>query len=135
MVIASIPTRRGASTIWERGDSMLRRRISSRAGLIAAAAAATSLFALVSAGAASAANVSCSVPALVSALNAANGSGGASLNLASGCDYVLPTTPDNGENGLPVVTSRISVNGNGATIDGSGAVRVFEVDGPDGNLS
>ena len=27
------------------------------------------------------------------------------------------------------------MNGNGATIDGTGAVRVFEVDGPGGNLS
>ena len=31
--------------------------------------------------------------------------------------------------------TRIAVNGNGATIDGTGAVRVFEVDGPGGNLS
>ena len=27
------------------------------------------------------------------------------------------------------------MNGNGATISGSGAVRIFEVDGPGGNLS
>ena len=71
---------------------------------------------------------------LVAAVNAANGSGGGAINLAWGCTYAL-TTPDNGENGLPVVTSTIRVNGNGATINGSGAVRIFEVDGPGGNLS
>ena len=60
--------------------------------------------------------------------------GGGTINLASGCDYAL-TSADNGENGLPVVTSRIAVNGNGATIDGTNTVRVFEVDGPGGNLS
>ena len=81
-------------------------------------------------------NVPCSSGAagLVAAVNAANGSGGGTINLAWRCTYAL-TTADNGENGLPVVTSRIAVNGNGATISGSGAVRIFEVDGPGGNLS
>jgi hypothetical protein len=95
--------------------------------------------ALVGASAAATA-VSVSVPcsggdptALVAAINAANGAGGGTVNLAAGCHYLL-TTADNGSNGLPVVTSAISVNGNGATIDGTGAVRVFEVDGP-GNLT
>jgi hypothetical protein len=80
--------------------------------------------------------VSCSSGAagLVAAINAANGSGGGTISLAWGCTYAL-TTPDNGENGLPVVTTPISVYGNGATITGSGAVRIFEVDGPGGNLS
>jgi hypothetical protein len=72
--------------------------------------------------------------ALVAAVNAANAAGGGTINLAAGCHYGL-TSADNGENGLPVVTTRITVNGNGATIDGTGAVRVFEVDGPGGNLS
>jgi len=72
---------------------------------------------------------------LIAAINAANGSGGGTISLAWGCTYALPTTPNNGENGLPVVTSRIAVFGNGATINGSGAVRIFEVDGPSGNLS
>ena len=65
---------------------------------------------------------------------AANGSGGGTISLAPGCTYAL-TTPNNGENGLPVVLTQISVFGNGATITGSGAVRIFEVDGPGGNLS
>ena len=38
-------------------------------------------------------------------------------------------------NGLPVVVTTITVNGNTSTIDGTGVVRVFEVDGPGGNLS
>src|SRR5215831_17797465 len=84
--------------------------------------------------AASAATVPCTQGALVAAVNAANNAGGGTINLASGCDYAL-TSADNGENGLPVVTTQIGVNGNGATIDGTGAVRVFEVDGPGGNLS
>ena len=71
---------------------------------------------------------------LGAAINAANGSGGGTISLAWGCTYAL-TTPDNGENGLPVVTTPIAVFGNGATITGSGAVRIFEVDGPGGNLS
>jgi hypothetical protein len=81
-------------------------------------------------------NVPCSAKAagLVAAINAANSGGGGTINLAAGCDYSL-TTPDNGENGLPVVTSVIAVNGNGATIDGTGSVRILEVDGPGGSLS
>ena len=76
----------------------------------------------------------CTQAALVASVNAANAAGGGTINLARGCHYRL-TAADNGENGLPVVTTRISVNGNNATIDGTGAVRVFEVDGPGGNLS
>ena len=71
---------------------------------------------------------------LVGAINAANGSGGGTISLAWGCTYAL-TAPNNGENGLPVVITPIAVFGNGATITGSGAVRIFEVDGPRGNLS
>ena len=80
--------------------------------------------------------VSCSSGAagLTAAINAANASGGGTIVLAWGCTYVL-STPDNGENGLPVVVTPIAVFGNGATITGSGAVRIFEVDGPGGNLS
>jgi len=79
-------------------------------------------------------NVPCSTAALVAAINTANSAGGGTLNLAAGCHYSL-TTPDNGENGLPVVTSQIAVNGNGATIDGTNSVRILEVDGPGGSLS
>jgi predicted outer membrane repeat protein len=86
--------------------------------------------------AAPAGNVPCAAGAagLVDAINAANSTGGGTINLAAGCTYSL-TTPDNGENGLPAVTSQIRVNGNGATIDGTGSVRILEVDGPSGSLS
>ena len=72
---------------------------------------------------------------LVAAINAANSAGGGTINLAAGCTYDLTTVDNSGENGLPVVTTPITVNGKGATIDGTGTVRVFEVDGPGGSLS
>ena len=84
---------------------------------------------------AAAGSVPCSPGALVAAITAANAAGGGTINLASGCTYALASA-DNGENGLPVVTTRIGVNGNGATIAGNNtSFRVFEVDGPGGNLS
>jgi hypothetical protein len=72
--------------------------------------------------------------ALVTAINAANTAGGGKLTLAPHCDYQL-TSADNGENGLPVITTKITINGRHASIDGTGSVRVFEVDGPGGALS
>lgn len=80
------------------------------------------------------ASVPCSSARLIAAITAANTAGGGTINLARGCHYALMTAVGNGD-GLPPVTTRIAVNGNGATIDGTGAVRVFEVDGPGGNLS
>ncbi len=72
--------------------------------------------------------------ALVAAINTAKAAGGGTINLAPGCHYRLKAA-NNGENGLPVVTTRIGINGNGATIDGTNSFRVFEVDGPGGNLT
>lgn len=80
------------------------------------------------------ASVPCSSAALIAAVTAANTAGGGTINLAPRCRYALTTAVSNGD-GLPPVTTRIAVNGKGATIDGTGAVRVFEVDGPGGNLS
>jgi predicted outer membrane repeat protein len=80
-------------------------------------------------------NVACSQQALVDAINAANTAGGGTLNLAHGCDYQLTMSPDDSENGLPAITSKITINGNHATIDGTDSFRIFEVDGPGGNLS
>jgi hypothetical protein len=82
-------------------------------------------------------NVPCTdQAALVAAINAANTAGGGTINLAQGCHYLLGPAGDLGNgNGLPAVITRITVNGNGATIDGTNSVRVLEVDGPDGNLS
>jgi len=95
----------------------------------------TGLLTAAPAQAAAAGSVPCSPGALVAAITAANAAGGGTINLASGCTYALASA-DNGENGLPVVTTRIGVNGNGATIAGNNtSFRVFEVDGPGGNLS
>jgi len=79
-------------------------------------------------------NVACSQQALVDAIDAANTAGGGTLDLAHGCDYQLTTSPDDSENGLPAITSSITINGNQATIDGTNSFRDFEVDVP-GSLS
>ncbi|MFZ5923393.1 MAG: choice-of-anchor Q domain-containing protein [Chloroflexota bacterium] len=77
------------------------------------------------------------VAALVAALNAANANGEAdTLTLADNCVYTL-TAIDNGDNGLPQVTSQITLDGNGSTIQrGSGApaFRIFQV-GDAGSLT
>src|SRR5215831_20613871 len=102
----------------------------SSVGLVALMAAPMAAFA-----APAGINVPCTdQAALVGAINAAKAAGGGTINLAQGCDYALGSA-DNPGNGLPVVTVPVTVNGNGATIDGIGSVRVFEVDGPGGNLS
>ena len=82
-----------------------------------------------------AAHVSCGQAALVSAIDAANTAGGGTLKLAHGCDYQLTVSPDSSENGLPPITTQITINGNHATIDGTNSFRDFEVDGPGGSLS
>src|SRR5271166_618172 len=98
------------------------------AGLLAAAPAAQA-----SAGV----TVPCSSGSagLIAAISAANSTGGGTISLVSGCNYALGSA-DNGENGLPVVMSRIALNGNGATISGNNTdFRIFEVDGPGGSLA
>jgi hypothetical protein len=54
---------------------------------------------------------------LVDAINAANLAGGGTLNLAHRCDYQLTTSPDDSENGLPPITTPITINGSQATIE------------------
>ncbi len=78
---------------------------------------------------------------LIAAINAANGGGGGIINLAPRCSYAL-SSADNGDpttsgaNGLPVITSQININGNDTTIAANDtSFRVFEVDGPGGNLT
>lgn len=67
-------------------------------------------------------DVPCTVPSLRAALEAANGSGGGTLLLAQSCNYTL-VEPDNvgadGPNGLPVVSTPITVIGRGATVQRS----------------
>jgi hypothetical protein len=80
-------------------------------------------------------HVACSQAALVAAIDAANANGGGTLDLAHGCDYQLTMSPDGSENGLPAITTAITIRGDRATIDGTDSFRVFEVDGPGGSLT
>jgi CHRD domain len=83
-------------------------------------------------------NLPCSGGALVAAVAAANAGGGGAINLASGCTYTLTaannTVPGVGANGLPVITSPITINGGGgATIAGNNSnFRIIAISGPDG---
>jgi hypothetical protein len=67
--------------------------------------------------------VPCQTPALIAAINAANSSGGATINLAPGCTYRLTaaSSPNAmlGDTGLPAITSRITLNGFRTTIAGN----------------
>src|SRR5436309_9201340 len=115
------------------------QRLFGRGGLgaLVCCAAVTALVGASSSGAAGSANVSCAAggAGLVAAVAAADAAGGGTINLASGCTYSL-TTPNNmtmGANGLPVVVSPITVNGNDATIAGNSSnFRIFAVDGGSG---
>jgi hypothetical protein len=71
--------------------------------------------------------VPCSVPSLIGAIDTANGTVGAdTLNLASGCTYIL-VARDNALNGLPVITTDITINGSGATITRASSAPSFRI--------
>ena len=109
------------------------RRVVAAGGLAALASGA--LFGAAAGAAASSVNVPCAGggSALAAAVAAANGSGGGTINLDKGCTYTLSVNNmDMGPNGLPVVVSAITMNGNGATISGNNHVRVLDIDGADG---
>jgi hypothetical protein len=103
--------------------------------------AGTAWAGLVSVGPAAAVvvNVPCSgpgggTPGLIGAINAANAGGGGIINLATGCTYVLTqvdNTADIGNepspNGLPAITSPITLNGFFATIERSSAAPPFRI--------
>ncbi|MGP3951139.1 hypothetical protein [Streptomyces sp. 7N604] len=77
--------------------------------------------------------VACSVPDLVQAINDANTGGGDTLILSPGCTYnLVDPDPNDPENGLPVISSPITLVGNGATIvrdSGAGEdFRILKVD-------
>ena len=86
---------------------------------------------------------------LVAAIAAANSAGGGTVNLAPGCTYTLtavnntssnpnPMIGGSASNGLPVVTAPVTINGVSATIARNSSApqfRLFEVDGPSGNLT
>ena len=111
---------------------------------IGTGAAILLLAAAPAAQASSGVTVPCSGPGggpggLIAAINTANSSGGAMINLAPGCTYALTaannTNPMSGGNGLPVITSRIILNGFHTTIAGNGtSFRILMVTGS-GNLT
>jgi len=77
---------------------------------------------------------------LVAAITAANAAGGGAIALAPGCTYTLTAAGSSGPlgaNGLPIVSTRITIAGAHATITRSSSqqFRILEVDGPGGNLS
>jgi hypothetical protein len=77
---------------------------------------------------------------LIAAINTANAAGGGGIQLAPGCTYTL-TAADNsgplGGNGLPVVTTPITIAGAHSTITRSSSqpFRILEVNGPGGKLT
>lgn len=83
-------------------------------------------------------SVPCNTAALITAITAANTSGGGTINLAPGCTYALTqvnnTDPMAGPNGLPEITSQITINGSRTTIAGNGTFRILMVTGS-GNLT
>ena len=111
-------------------------RIAASAGLLGAVLSAAG------AAAAATANVPCSpsVPGggpagLIAAVNKANARGGGTVDLAQKCTYTLGPKPDNDHNGLPIVRTPITIEGNGSTVARSQApntddFRIIEVDGP-----
>ncbi|MEU9242297.1 hypothetical protein [Streptomyces sp. NPDC048385] len=81
---------------------------------------------------------SCSESDLQSAIGAVAAVGG-TVNLKAGCTYTLTdATPPNDDNGLPVITNNVTINGNGDTITRAATAanfRFFEINGPQGNLT
>ncbi|MGW5366445.1 hypothetical protein [Actinopolymorpha pittospori] len=78
--------------------------------------------------------VECDADELIAALVRANADNGARLELARDCTYTLTAFQDG--NGLPVITQRVSIDGNGATIvraANAEPFRIFNV-GVGGNL-
>jgi hypothetical protein len=77
--------------------------------------------------------VACSSVALVTAITTANAASGGTLDLASGCTYTYSAannTTDLPGTATPVITTNITINGNGATVtrsSGSPAFRLFDV--------
>ena len=90
-------------------------------GCAAILAAGTATLIPTTAGAA----VACTEPALVAAINAANTANGGNVVLTPGCTYTLTTshaTGANGPDGLPIITTAITLTGNNNTITRSAAV-------------
>lgn len=79
--------------------------------------------------------VACNETALVAAINAANAAGGGNVTLTSGCTYTLTTshaTGTHGPDGLPIITTTMTLTGNANVITrssaaGTPAFRIAEV--------
>ncbi|HZQ04509.1 MAG TPA: CHRD domain-containing protein [Gaiellaceae bacterium] len=123
----------------EKGVWMLRSR-AWQAGVAAVAAAAVAVLGGSAARASSVGIVRCSGPGggaagLIAAVNTANASGGGIIVLAPGCTYSLTSANNTtaGANGLPVITSPITIIGNGATIAGNNSnFRIIMISGAAG---
>jgi hypothetical protein len=99
------------------------------AGAAGALAALGGLAAAQPALGAAAAAVPCSVPGLISAITAADSAGGGTITLARGCTYTLTAVNNStdGPTGLPFITGKITVQGNGATITRSTTAKPFRL--------
>ena len=104
--------------------------------LVATAAVAAAVLASVAAAQpVLAATTACTVPALAAAITAANGgASGGTVTLPSGCVYTLTVQRNatDGGTGLPVITGKVTIQGNGATIArsakaGTAAFRILDV--------
>jgi hypothetical protein len=92
------------------------------------------LLAAAPAQASTAKTVPCKTQALIAAINAANSSGGAAINLAPRCTYHLTTAASPnamlGDTGLPAITSRVTLTGFRTTIAGNNSTfRILMVTG------
>ncbi|MFL6244263.1 MAG: hypothetical protein ACJ73V_14715 [Acidimicrobiia bacterium] len=63
---------------------------------------------------------------LVTAINNANGGGPKTIVLGAGCTYTL-TSPAEADNGLPIITRSITLNGSGSTITRDGSAPQFRI--------
>jgi predicted outer membrane repeat protein len=132
--------RRGAVRVTDPEEETRMPRVRAFAGAAVTVAAVTAAAAVPAAAMdRGGRQVRCDAGALVQAIRDANTVGGGALTLARGCTYTL-TSPDNIDNGLPVITSRIAIYGSGSTIKrstwtGTPEFRIFSVDGPQGNLT
>jgi hypothetical protein len=80
--------------------------------------------------AAAQAAVACDEASLVAAINLANSSGGGNVTLTPGCTYTLTSSNGSGTNGpdgLPIITTDISLTGNANVITRSASAPAFRI--------
>jgi hypothetical protein len=118
-------------------------RTARRSRYILAALLAAGSGVLITPQVAHAAAISCNNTSLISAITTANTTvGGGTVTLPTGCTFTLTAANNTvqGDNGLPVITNNVTINGNGATIKRASSApnfRFFLVDNvaPGGNLT